>query len=88
MRLLAALALFLLAACARQVPAGVTELTYATPYPPSHPFSRADQRWMDWVERESGGRLAIRPVWSGALLSADMSMTELRHGVADCVGVD
>ena len=83
MRLLAALAMFLLAACARQVPAGVTELTYATPYPPSHPFSRADQRWMDWVEQESGGRLAIRPVWSGALLSADMSMTELRHGVAD-----
>jgi TRAP-type C4-dicarboxylate transport system substrate-binding protein len=83
MRFVALLAALLLAACAREVPAGVTELTYATPYPPSHPFSRADQRWMDFVEQESDGRLVIRPVWSGALLSADMSMEELRHGVAD-----
>jgi TRAP-type C4-dicarboxylate transport system substrate-binding protein len=83
MRLLALLGALLLAACAREVPDGVTELTYATPYPPSHPFSRADQRWIDFVEQESGGRLVIRPVWSGALLSADMSMEELRHGVAD-----
>ncbi|MXO66748.1 TRAP transporter substrate-binding protein DctP [Altericroceibacterium endophyticum] len=73
----------LLAGCARPLPEGVTELTYATPYPPSHPFSLADQRWMDFVERESGGTLIIRPVWSGSLLSADMSMEELRHGVAD-----
>lgn len=82
-RLLILLAALLLAACGRQVPAGVTELTYATPYPPSHPFSKADQRWMDFVEQRSSGRLVIRPVWSGALLSADMSMEELRHGVAD-----
>jgi TRAP-type C4-dicarboxylate transport system substrate-binding protein len=65
------------------VPAGVAELTYATPYPPSHPFSRADQRWIDHVERASGGTLRIRPLWSGSVLSADMSMEELRHGVAD-----
>ncbi len=84
MRWLALLfAALLLASCSRAVPPGVTELTYATPYPPSHPFSRADQRWIEWVERESGGRLRIRPLWSGALLSADMSMDELRHGVAD-----
>ncbi|MEL1251323.1 TRAP transporter substrate-binding protein DctP [Aurantiacibacter gilvus] len=81
--LLALLALLALSACAREVPEGVTELTYATPYPPSHPFSQADQRWMDYVEEESQGRLVIRPIWSGALLSADMSMEELRHGVAD-----
>ncbi|QZH74267.1 MAG: TRAP transporter substrate-binding protein DctP [Erythrobacter sp.] len=84
MRLLVSLlAMLLLSACAREIPPGVTELTYATPYPPSHPFSRADQRWMDFVEEESQGRLVIRPIWSGALLSADMSMEELRHGVAD-----
>jgi len=83
MKWLAILLLTLLAACARPLPAGVTELTYATPYPPSHPFSRADQRWMDWVAEQSGGSLRIRPLWSGTLLSADMSMEELRHGVAD-----
>ena len=27
--------------------------------------------------------MKIKPIWSGALLSADMSMTEIRHGVAD-----
>lgn len=83
MRFLAALLLVLLAGCERPVPEGVTELTYASPYPPGHPFSRADIRWMDYVEQASGGTLQIRPVWSGALLSADMSMEEIRHGVAD-----
>ncbi len=82
MRLLAAL-LLLLAGCERPLPEGVTELTYASPYPPGHPFSRADQRWIDYVEQASGGTLMIRPIWSGALLSADMSMEEIRHGVAD-----
>ncbi|HEU4651755.1 MAG TPA: TRAP transporter substrate-binding protein DctP [Croceibacterium sp.] len=72
-----------LASCTRSTPAGVTELTYATPYAPSHPFSRADQRWMTYVERASGGSLKIVPMWSGALLSSDMSLEELRHGVAD-----
>jgi TRAP-type C4-dicarboxylate transport system substrate-binding protein len=80
---LLAVAAMMLAACARPVPQGVTELTYATPYAPTHPFSRADQRWMDHVERASGGSLKIVPLWSGALLSSDMSLEELRHGVAD-----
>jgi TRAP-type transport system periplasmic protein len=62
---------------------GVTELVYATPYSPAHPFSRADLRWMAFVEKESGGTLRIRPSWSGALLSSEHSMVELRHGVAD-----
>jgi len=83
MKWLAALALAVLAACSKPLPAGVTELTYATPYPPSHPFSKADQRWMDWVEAESQGRIRVRALWSGSLLSSDMSMEELRHGVAD-----
>ena len=83
MRIFALLCLLLMAACSRPIPEGVTELSYATPYPPTHPFSRADQRWIDWIEEESEGALRIRPIWSGKLLSADMSMEELRHGVAD-----
>ena len=83
MRFLVLLALLVSAACSRPVPEGVTELTYASPYPPSHPFSRADQTWIDFVHERSGGRMKIKPIWSGALLSADMSMTEIRHGVAD-----
>ena len=83
MKALCLLAALLLAACSRPLPSGVTELVYATPYAPSHPFSRADQSWIKFVEARSGGTLRIRPVWSGALLSSDMSMEELRHGVAD-----
>ena len=83
MKFIALLALTLLAACGRAVPPGVTELTYATPYSPTHPFSKADQAWMAFVEQRSHGRIRIRPIWSGALLSSDMSMEELRHGVAD-----
>lgn len=82
MRVVILLAFALLAACGRTPPAGEV-ITYASPYPPSHPFSRADITWMKWVERESGGRLHVRPFWSGALLSSDMSMAEIRHGVAD-----
>jgi len=80
--ILAALTLCL-AACAQPLPTGVTELTYATPYGPGHPFSKADKAWMDFVAKRSGGTLRIRPNWSGALLSSDMSMEELRHGIAD-----
>ncbi len=61
----------------------VTELIYATPYSPTHPFSRADQRWMEFVETQSDNSLRIRPIWSGALLSSQHSMIELRHGVVD-----
>ena len=53
-------------ACAPLKQDGVTELVYATPYSPAHPFSRADQRWMKFVEQQSGGSLRIRPSWSGS----------------------
>jgi TRAP-type C4-dicarboxylate transport system substrate-binding protein len=77
-------ALFLLAGCSPTSDrSNVTGLVYATPYSPTHPFSRADQRWIEFVERESNGTLSIRPSWSGALLSSQHSMVELRHGVVD-----
>ena len=77
------LCLLLLTACSKPATDGVTELVYATPYAPSHPFSRADQTWMDFVAQQSQGTLKIVPNWSGALISSENSMTELRHGVAD-----
>jgi len=81
--LLSSLLAILLCACRQQAATGVTTLIYASPYAPDHPFSRADQVWLDWVQRRSGGRLRIRPLWSGTLLSSDASIIELRHGVAD-----
>lgn len=76
-------AVLLLLACERPLPDGVTELVYATPYAPGHPFSLADRRWMEYVEQRSDGTLRIRANWSGGLLSSEHSMLELRHGVAD-----
>jgi TRAP-type C4-dicarboxylate transport system substrate-binding protein len=86
---LALVLLLVLAACAPQQPDAAsgteqpTVLVYATPYSPAHPFSRADQQWIDFVEQRSGGSLKIQPSWSGALLSSEHSMVELRHGVVD-----
>jgi TRAP-type C4-dicarboxylate transport system substrate-binding protein len=73
----------LLAGCAPQTTPGVTVLTYASPYGPAHPFSRADIAWSRWVAERSNGTLRIQPYWSGGVLSAEHSMTELRHGVVD-----
>lgn len=58
-------------------------LTFASPYSPNHPFSVADQEWIDYVEQQSAGELIIDTYWAGALISSDMSMLEIRHGVAD-----
>lgn len=75
--------LLLLAGCAPPPAPGVTVLTYASPYGPGHPFSRADREWMDWVQQQSQGTLRIRAYWSGGVLSSEHSLTELRHGVVD-----
>ena len=69
-------------AAAASDPTRVT-LTYASPYAPGHTFSLADRDWIAWVEQHSNGRLRIHPIWSGALLSSDQSIIELRHGIAD-----
>ncbi|MFV3127036.1 TRAP transporter substrate-binding protein DctP [Niveispirillum sp. KHB5.9] len=81
--LTAALALLALTACGADEKPGTTTLSYASPYPPGHPFSKADIEWMETVSTKSGGRLVIKPFWSGSLLSSDQSMVEIRHGVAD-----
>ena len=77
------LLLALLAGCEAAPPAGVTVLTYASPYGPGHPFSRADLEWIRFVKERSNGALEIQPYWSGGVLSSEHSMTELRHGVVD-----
>jgi TRAP-type C4-dicarboxylate transport system substrate-binding protein len=76
-------ALAAIAGCGDDGADGVTTLTYASPYAPSHPFSRADIAWMEHVEAASQGRLAIEPYWSGGVISSEHSMLEIRHGVVD-----
>lgn len=84
--LVSAVAALVLSGCkpaAEAAPNAPIELTYASPYPPTHPFSQADIEWMHEVEKRSGGRLRFKPYWAGSLLSSDMSMVEIRHGLAD-----
>ena len=83
-RLAALLLVLLLAACGRPAnPPGTVTLTYATAYPATHPFSRADIAWIHWIEAQSHGRIRIRPYWGGALLSSNENVLEIRHGIAD-----
>lgn len=82
MKALLALLIICMAGCTQPTP-GVTVLSYASPFSPSHPFSRADIAWMKWIEQQSNGAIDIQPYWSGSLLSSEHSMHELRHGVAD-----
>jgi TRAP-type C4-dicarboxylate transport system substrate-binding protein len=82
--LLVSVLALLLAACGRPAdPPGTVVLTYATAYPASHPFSRADIAWMNWIRAQSHGRIRIKPYWGGVLLSSNENVLEVRHGVAD-----
>lgn len=58
-------------------------IRYATPYPPNHIFSRADQAYFAKVEEDSGGRVKFQPYWAGALISSREGMDQLATGVAD-----
>ena len=82
MRAFALFAAMLLAACHKPDP-NVIVLTYASPYPATQTFSRADIVWMKWIEQQSHGHIRIKPYWGGALLSSNENMLEIRHGVAD-----
>lgn len=58
-------------------------IRYASPYPPNHIFSQADQEYFKKVEEESGGRVAFQPYWAGTLISSREGMDQLASGVAD-----
>lgn len=83
MRCLWALGLLMLAGCGTGASSERVTLLYASPYSSNHPFSVADQIWMRWVAEQSRGHIRVQAIWGGALISADQSMFELRHGVAD-----
>ena len=63
--------------------AQVIELKYASPYAPAHNYSVADLAWIAKIEKETNGKVKIKPYWNGTLISSRESMTELSKGVAD-----
>lgn len=58
-------------------------LRYASPYPATHTFSRADQTWMNWVNTQSNNTIQFKTFWGGSLISSDMNMLEIKYGVSD-----
>ena len=57
----------------------VIELKYGTTYGADHPFSVVDKKWIEKIEKETNGRVKIKPYWSGTLFAGkDGGMDELR----------
>lgn len=61
----------------------VIELTYGSLYGPDHPFSVVDKRWIEKIEKETGGRVKIKPYWAGTLLSSREGVDEVVKGVVN-----
>ena len=59
------------------------ELTFGGLWPPTHPMSVATQLWIEKMERDTQGRVKIKPFWAGALYKPRESALELGKGVAD-----
>ncbi|HEX2967074.1 MAG TPA: TRAP transporter substrate-binding protein DctP [Syntrophorhabdaceae bacterium] len=61
----------------------VIELTYASPVGPDHTFSVVDRKWMEKIEKETNGRVKIKPFWGGTLIGSRDAIDEMVQGVAD-----
>jgi TRAP-type C4-dicarboxylate transport system substrate-binding protein len=62
----------------------VIELTYGSTYGADHPFSMVDKKWIEKIEKETKGRVKIKPYWSGTLFSGkDGGTDELISKVVD-----
>lgn len=59
------------------------ELTYASPYSPTHPYGAADEAWIERIHEQTDGRVEITPFWGGALVGSREGVDELAAGVAD-----
>ena len=63
--------------------AKVIELTYASPVGPDHTFSIVDKKWIEKIEKETNGRVKIKPFWGGTLVGSRDAIDEMVQGVAD-----
>ncbi|MFC1533435.1 TRAP transporter substrate-binding protein DctP [Thermodesulfobacteriota bacterium] len=61
----------------------VITLTLGQIYGSTHAFCQADKTWMAKIEKETNGRVKIKPYWGGTLLSRREHTKELINGVAD-----
>lgn len=64
----------------------VIQLTFGSIYPPDHPLSLVDKKWIEKIEKDTAGGIKIKPYWAGTLLSSRESLDEIVKGVVD-IGV-
>jgi TRAP-type C4-dicarboxylate transport system substrate-binding protein len=69
-------------------PAQPIQLTYATIWPATHAYAVGDQRWIEYIEKETKGAVKIKPYFGGTLISPRESMLEATSGVADIVCIN
>ena len=70
---------FCAVACAQTI-----ELKYASLWPPPpHPMSVADTHWIEKIEKESNGKVKIKPFWMASLITPREGPLEVAKGVAD-----
>ncbi|MFC1533933.1 TRAP transporter substrate-binding protein [Thermodesulfobacteriota bacterium] len=59
------------------------ELRFATPYPKTHPFTKADYKWIEKIEKETKGRVKFTVYVGGVLFKSRDDWPSLVKGVAD-----
>ena len=68
---------------AMAVSEGVIELKYGSRYPQTHPYAVADQHWIEKIEKETNGRVKIKPYWAETLLTYKDSIDGVAKGTVD-----
>jgi TRAP-type C4-dicarboxylate transport system substrate-binding protein len=58
-------------------------IRYASPYPPTHIFSKADQDYFKKIEEATNGQVGFQAYWARTLISDREGMEQLAAGVAD-----
>ena len=61
----------------------VIELVLAHKYTPPNTYALAYEKWLDYVQTESNGRIKIVPYWGETLIGGDETIAELKAGTAD-----
>jgi len=59
------------------------EITFATPWSNPNPYAVAAKMWIDKIEKDTNGRVQIKPYWGGTLINPREAFVQLSNGVFD-----
>lgn len=68
---------------AKAAPEEVIKLKYASLYTLPHTQANAAQAWIEYIHRQTKGRVQITAYWGGSLISGKEPLAEIAAGVAD-----